>query len=125
MGKSSSCEVQAATDVGGNNVFVPDGTREQALHAIGPGLSSLFSNLPAIFSGNVTQDRLQVEQHVLMDFGARKARTQTLMQEVQAPDPGANRQKDWLDFFYYGMLRRLHAFLLRVETAQTTGSLCW
>ena len=87
--------VQGLADQGAQDiayaVFVPDGTREQALHAIGTGLFGLFSDLPTIFSGNVTEESLQVEQGVLADFGARKMGSQTLLHLAQAQRPGANR----------------------------------
>jgi len=78
--------------------FVPDGAREQALHAVGPGLPSVFSDLPAIFSRDGTSDGLQVEQHVLADFGASKAGTQTLMQVEQAKAPTPNLTQPWPGF---------------------------
>src|SRR6266852_7829626 len=40
--------------------FVPDGAREQALHAVRPELPSVFSDLPAIFAGDLAEDGLQV-----------------------------------------------------------------
>src|SRR5260370_3749282 len=92
--------------------FIPDGSREQALHAIGPGLPGVFSDLPAIFSRDVTEDGLQVEQHVLADFGTSKAGTQTLMQAEQAQVPTTNLTQAWLGLLGYGMLVMLHAFLL-------------
>jgi hypothetical protein len=72
----------------------------------------VFSDLPAIFAREITQDGLQVEQHVLVDFGASKAGTQTLMQVVQARDPGANRPQGGLGWLGCGMLMMLHADLL-------------
>ena len=77
-------------------IFVPDGTREQTLHAIGPLLSGVLSNLPAIFARDVAQDGLQVEQHVLVDFGTSKMGTQTLMPLEQADDPTAHLTQAWL-----------------------------
>jgi hypothetical protein len=37
---------------------IPDRVREQALHAIGAPFSSMFGQLPAIFTGRITQDAL-------------------------------------------------------------------
>ena len=39
-------------------IFVPDRVREQALYAIGSQFSGLFSDLPAIFAGDVAQHGL-------------------------------------------------------------------
>ncbi len=64
-------------------VLVPDGAREQALHAVGSRLPGVFSDLPAIFPGDVTEDGLQVVQRVLAYFGAREVEAQTLMQLAQ------------------------------------------
>jgi hypothetical protein len=63
-------------------VFVPDSTREQALHTVGSGLPSLFGDLPTIFAGDITEESLEVEEHMLANFRASNARTQTLMQTV-------------------------------------------
>ncbi len=41
-----------------NAIFIPDRPREQALHAIGTGLFGVFSDLPAIFSGDLADDGL-------------------------------------------------------------------
>lgn len=72
-------------------VLVPNGAREQSLHAVGTRLPGVFGDLPANFSGDVTQDGLQVQQGMLVDFGARKAGRQALMELVQAHGPGAHR----------------------------------
>src|SRR5713226_5390950 len=93
-------------------VVVPDGAREQALHAIGPQLPGVFSDLPAIFSGDVTEDGLQVEQGVLADFGARKVGSQPLMQLAQTQCPGANGPQAWLGLLGCGKLMVLHGVLL-------------
>jgi hypothetical protein len=93
-------------------IFVPEGTRKQALDAVGVGLSGLFSDLPPIFAGDVAQEGLQVEQSVLTNFGADKQGCQTLMQQVQAQHPGANQTQVWRGRLGYGILMRLHAGLL-------------
>ena len=59
------------------------------------GQASVFSDLPAIFSGDVAQDGLQVEQGVLTNFGPSKAGTQTLMQVQQALEPTAHLTQAW------------------------------
>ena len=92
--------------------FVPDGAREQALHAVGPGLSGVFSDLPAIFSGDVAEDGLQVKEGVLADFGARKMGRQPLMHLPQAQCPGANGPQAWFGWRGCGILMMLHAGLL-------------
>jgi hypothetical protein len=60
--------------------LVPDGAREQTLHAIGPLLFGVFSDLPAIFARNVTEHSLQIEQGMTAWFGAREVGRQALMQ---------------------------------------------
>jgi len=61
-------------------------------------LSGVFSDLPTIFARDVTHDGLQIEQHVLVDFGASKMGTQTLMQVEQALEPMAHLTQAWLGF---------------------------
>jgi hypothetical protein len=73
-----------------NPVLVPDRSREQALHAVGPQLPGMLSNLPAIFTWNLREDRLQVEQGYLVGLGTGKVGTQPLMQLLQAQGPACN-----------------------------------
>ena len=47
------------------------------MYAVGPALPGVFSDLPAIFAGNLAEDGWQGEQRVRSYFGARKIRTQT------------------------------------------------
>ncbi len=116
---------QAGRDQGAqvvaHRVLVPDGCREQALHAIRAGLPGLFSDLPAIFSGHVTQDRLQVAQGMLVDFGACEVRTQPRVQLAQVVVPPADFTKRWPDWRRCGMLRGLHAVLAFDEGYQSEG----
>ncbi len=70
--------------------LVPDGTREQALHAVGPQLPSVFGDLPAIFAGDLAEDGLQVEQSVLAGFGASEAGRDLLVQMAQGQGPAAH-----------------------------------
>src|ERR1700694_4554066 len=100
------------TQIIAHAAFIPDGTREQALHAIGSSLPGMFGNLPAIFARDVTQDGLEEEQDVVVDFGASKAGTQALMQMVQALEPPAHLTQAWLNRLGCGMLNVLHAGLL-------------
>ena len=83
-GSRRTAREQAVADTGpqliAHGVLVPDGCREQALDAIRAGLPGLFSDLPAIFSGHVTQNRLQVAQGMLVDFGAGEVRAEPPMQ---------------------------------------------
>jgi hypothetical protein len=58
----------------------------------------MFSDLPAIFAWDIAEDGLQVEQYVLVDFGASKTGTQTLMQVEQALEPMAHLTQAWLGF---------------------------
>ncbi len=61
-------------------VLVPDGAGEQALHAVGVGLSGVFGDLPAILAGDVTENGLQIQQGMLAGFGARKTGGDALVQ---------------------------------------------
>jgi hypothetical protein len=72
----------------------------------------MLSDLPAILAGDLAQDGLQVEEHMLVRFGASKMGTQTLMQLVQAHQPTANRSQSWPGFLWSGMVKVLHAFLV-------------
>jgi len=66
-----------------NALFIPDGPRKQALHAIGTSLFGVFCDLPAIFSGDLADDGLQIEQGVAAWFGSSKVGSQTLVQVDQ------------------------------------------
>jgi hypothetical protein len=57
-----------------------NGTSLAADFIIGMSLARVFSDLPAIFPGDVAQDSLQVEQRVLARFGTREAGRNTLVQ---------------------------------------------
>ena len=92
--------------------FIPDGSREQTLHARGSLLFGMLSDLPAIFPGDITDDGLQVEQSATAWLGSRKTRTQTLMQVEQAQRPGANLAQGWPGLLWCGMVVMLHAFLV-------------
>ena len=71
----------------------------------------MFGNLPAIFAGDRAENGLQVEQGMMMGFGACEMGTQTLVQVVQAPKPMAHGPQSCLDRLGCGMVKRLHAFL--------------
>jgi len=62
VGRLQRWWLQALTNQGAqiiaHAVFIPDGTREQTLHARRTGFSSLFSDLPAIFARDIAQDGL-------------------------------------------------------------------
>jgi len=92
-------------------ILVPDGLGEQALDAIGMGLPGLFSDLPAIFAGHVTEHGLQVVQGLLVDFGAREVGTQPRMQLAQVLVPPADLAERGPGLHGCGMLRVLHAVL--------------
>src|SRR5207237_9544643 len=76
-------------------VLVPNGAREQTLHAVGLSLPGVFGDLPAIFAGDLTEDGAQIEQGVRSHFGTGKMRRQPLMQTQQAACPGANGTQRW------------------------------
>src|SRR6266700_176971 len=60
-------------------VVIPDGVRQQTLHAVGPQLFGMLSDLPAIFPGDVTDDGLQVAPGATAWLGARKTGRQARM----------------------------------------------
>jgi len=82
------------------------------LHAIGVWLSGVFSDLPAIFSRDLADDGLQVEECMTAWFGASKMGTETLMQLDQAQRPPANLSQGWSGLLWCGMVMMLHAFLV-------------
>jgi hypothetical protein len=92
---------QAGSDQGAqfvaHRVLVPDGCREQALHAVGTGLPGVFSDLPAIFARDGTSDGLQVAQGMMMGFWAREVGTQPRMQLAQVFVPSADLTERWPD----------------------------
>ncbi len=85
-------------------VVIPDGVRQQALHAIRTGLFGMFGDLPAIFPGDVTDDGLQVEPGVTARLGARKTGRQALMQVEQAQRPAANVAGGWPRWWWCGVV---------------------
>src|SRR6266700_267951 len=93
-------------------VVIPDGVRQQTLHAVGPQLFGMLSDLPAIFPGDVTDDGLQVAQGATAWLGAGKMRRQAGMQMKQAHGPGANLAQGGLGLLWCGIVMMLHAFLV-------------
>jgi len=61
-------------------VLIPDGIREEALHAIGAAFSGLFGQLPAIFARHVAQDALQVQEATTARFRASKIGSKTCVE---------------------------------------------
>jgi hypothetical protein len=51
------------------------------------GQPGVLSDLPAIFARDLAEHGLQVEQGMLMRFGARKVGMQTLVKGVQLAQP--------------------------------------
>lgn len=100
-----------------NPIFIPDGPREQALHAIGTSLFGMLSDLPAIFSLDLTEDSLQIEQGALAWFGASKAGSQALMEVTQGQGPSSYLLLRWSDFFVCGMVEGLHTLLFLTDTS--------
>jgi hypothetical protein len=82
------------------------------LHAIGTSLFGVFCDLPAIFSGDLADDGLQIKQGVLAWFEASKVGSQALMQADQGQGPSSYLLQRWSDFMVCGMVERLHAFLV-------------
>ena len=92
--------------------FVPHGMGEQTLYAIGMSLASVFSDVPAIFPGNIAQEGLEVEQRVVAWFGASEAGGDALVQVAQGQGPAADLLEEGLQLRIGGRLKGSHAFLL-------------
>ena len=105
-------------------VVVPDGSREQALHAIRAELPGVFGDLPAIFAGDVAEDGLQVEQGMTAGLGACKVGSQTLLPPLQGPCPDGDLLGGWPSWRFCGMVRRLHAFLVSDGRTTRTRGMC-
>jgi hypothetical protein len=112
LGRGMQALRDQRTKIIAHAILVPDGTRKQALHAIGSSLPGMFGDLPAIFARDITEDGLQGEEQMVMNFGACKAGTQVLMEVEQALVPTADLTQAWLNEFGCGMLNTLHADLL-------------
>ena len=94
-----------------NAFLVPAGTGEQALHPVRSVLSGMLSDLPAILARDLAENRLQVEQAMLVGFRTSEVRTEPLMELLQAHQPAAQGELSGPDRIGCGMVRRLHAFL--------------
>ncbi len=95
-----------------NALFIPDGPRKQALHAIGTSLFGVFGDLPAIFSGDQASDGLEVQQRVVTWLGASEAGGEALVQVAQGQGPAADLLEEGLQLRIGGRLKGSHAFLL-------------
>ena len=71
---------QQRADLIANAFIIPDGLREQTLHAIGASLLRVFGDLPTVFPGDLADHRLQREQSMVRGFGASKIGSKALMQ---------------------------------------------
>jgi hypothetical protein len=101
------------TQVIADTVLVPDGAREQALHAIGPCLPGLFSESINHFCAGYHSGEFAGRATCAGGRAGRAKRgRQTLMEMEQAHGPGANRTQAWPSLLRYGMLGVLHAGLL-------------
>jgi hypothetical protein len=69
----------------------------------------VFSDLPAIFARDLTEDSSQVQQGMLKGFGTRKMGAQALMKLIQAGKPAANGPQSCPGGFGCGRVKRLHA----------------
>jgi hypothetical protein len=102
------------TEVIANSIDVPDGPREQALHAIGGGFACLLSQLPAIFALGGAQNALHKPQGSCVRLWSGEAGSQTSVQCIQVLVPldkiGDRRQ--WCGRCV--ILKVLHLFLFRV-----------
>ncbi len=72
---------QGAQDIA-HGILVPDGAGEQTLDAIGMQQTGVFSDLPAVFPGDLTEDGLQVEQSMPTRLGTGKAGGKALMEQA-------------------------------------------
>src|SRR5947209_2217966 len=93
-------------------LLVPDCVGEQALDAVGMEEAGVFSDLPAIFPGNLAEDGVQVEQGVVAWFGTREVAGQALMELAQGEGPGADFTQGWPGWRECGMVRWLHGVLV-------------
>src|SRR6266704_392494 len=87
----------------------------------------MFSDLPAIFARNVTEDGLQVEQGVAKRFGAREIGSKPLLPVAQDQRPTGDLLRGWSLLRVCAMIGRLHAFLVsdgRLECRWTTLLAC-
>jgi hypothetical protein len=76
------------------------------------GLASVFSDLSAIFPGNIAQDGLQVEQRMVAWLGASEAGGDALVQVAQGQGPAADLLQEGCELRIGGRLQGSHAFLL-------------
>ncbi len=95
--------------------FVPYGSREQPLHARGPWLSGVLSDLPAIFSGDLADDSSPIEPGVLAGFGASEVGSQALLPLAQGQGPCGDLLQRGSGWLCYDSVWRLHAFSLSDE----------
>ena len=89
-----------------------DGSRKQALHPIGMGLPSVFSDLPAIFARDLADEGLQVQEGMPTRLGAGKVGSQALMQLAQGQRPAADFGQAGSDLRRCALLFLLHVFLV-------------
>jgi hypothetical protein len=73
--------------------------------------SGVFDDLPAIFAGDLAENRLQVEQGMLIGFWTSEGRTDLLMELLQAHQPAAQGELSGSSQIGCGIVRRLHTFL--------------
>src|SRR6266571_6842353 len=87
----------------------------------------MFSDLPAIFARNVTEDGLQGEQGVLKRFGASEIGSKPLLPVAQDQRPTGDLLRGWSLLRVCAMIGILHAFLVsdgRLECRWTTLLAC-
>jgi hypothetical protein len=86
-----------------------NGTSLAAYFIVRPELQSVFSDLPAIFAGDLAEDGLQVEQSVLAGFGASEAGRDLLVQVAQGQGPAAHLLEEGGNVCVCGRLKGSHA----------------
>jgi hypothetical protein len=110
---------QLLQDVGpqivSHQIGVPGCATQQTLHPIGSAFSSVFSQLPTIFTLDGTHDPLQIGQRSTTGFRADKAGSNAGMQAFEFLPPPPDFDKGGLRFCWGDLLGVLHVFLLSHE----------
>jgi hypothetical protein len=71
----------------------------------------LFRQLPAIFSGDLTHDPLQIKQRQMTWFWSCETRGKTLMHVLQVQTPSSHFLRRWSDVIRCALVVMLHALL--------------
>jgi hypothetical protein len=107
-----------ASQVVTHQISIPDGTGEQALHAVGSGFSGLFGQLPPIFALDGTQQALQVAERPTSGFRPGKAGSNPRMQPAKGLLPLHDVSECRSGSERYGMLVLRHGLLLSLAVSE-------